>query len=265
MSALTEFSLFKNLPAELRSLVWEIAILDHNRDRIVPIFHQNAHKIVCIRTLVCSPHFFVCWESRQVAKLLYPLRFRVSQAFDQTSHYSLLSVEERQRLRLSFPQWAVYISFKHDIFALLNYQTLFRCHQDEIGCIMRPPLNYSSFGRVAQGSLTPEQCRSVERVVQFGSMNKLRLKDKCRGKLSCAVRCGAMEYRNNTFDRDTYSGIKRCFHALWTADLSWYTMVRYSENRLLENLEANNCLIEVDEADMKELQKQDKALKCLCG
>ncbi|KAI1305686.1 hypothetical protein F5Y03DRAFT_394873 [Xylaria venustula] len=265
MSSLTGFSLFKNLPAELRSLVWEIAILDHNQDRIVPVFKKYGHKIVCIRNMVCSPHFSVSRESRQIAKMLYPHRFRVSSPFGPFPHYSILSPEARRRYDLSFRRWAVYISFKHDTFAFLNSQALKRPYMEEIGCPRYPTIDdYSSFGRVAQGTLTPEQCQSVERVVQFGSIDKWPLTDKCRGKLSCAVRRGAMQY-DETYDRDLFTGVKRCFHASWTADLSWYTMVRYSEHKLLENLEADNCLIELDEADMNELQGRDEAPKCWCG
>ena len=43
MSSTMEFHLFNNLPPELRVAIWKLAILEHNRDRLLLVNDYTMH------------------------------------------------------------------------------------------------------------------------------------------------------------------------------------------------------------------------------
>ncbi|KAI0191326.1 hypothetical protein F4808DRAFT_476357 [Astrocystis sublimbata] len=135
MAPLREFTVFPKLPAELRQIIWEFAILEHNHNRLVPV-NQHTKRILCFRHLACSPHFRANFESRSVAKRLYPLRLRVTGVTGSRRDFHVRTLEDLEfdyeygredpndrvestyslNRRMTYIHGAIYISTEHDIF-----------------------------------------------------------------------------------------------------------------------------------------------------
>ncbi|KAK8062576.1 hypothetical protein PG997_014673 [Apiospora hydei] len=78
MASASVFSLFPELPTEIRLLIWEQAVLEEYRDRILLVEHR-LRRIVITRELQqpFRPIFHASRESREVANALYPVRLPV--------------------------------------------------------------------------------------------------------------------------------------------------------------------------------------------
>ncbi|KAK8112909.1 hypothetical protein PG984_013435 [Apiospora sp. TS-2023a] len=78
MATATEFSLFPQLPAEIRLQIWKEAVLEEYRDRIL-LLDETTHRIVITRELQTPFRavFHANFESRGVANELFPLRLPV--------------------------------------------------------------------------------------------------------------------------------------------------------------------------------------------
>ncbi|KAI1121902.1 hypothetical protein F5Y10DRAFT_287959 [Nemania abortiva] len=103
------FPLFGKLATEIRLMIWELAILEENRDRLVPISKANM-RIHCLPNLKCSSCFLVAKESREVAIRLYPMRIpvlRVDPHNAEDVYLSISPVEGNQK--------AIYINLDLDI------------------------------------------------------------------------------------------------------------------------------------------------------
>ncbi|KAI1347998.1 hypothetical protein F5Y01DRAFT_293564 [Xylaria sp. FL0043] len=99
------FPRFAELPSELRILVWEMSILDHHRDRLIPL-NECTKRIICNRSLACSSHFSTTKESRQIATDLYPIRLPVLQmmAIHEMGGWAIRAVADRPAFdKASFP------------------------------------------------------------------------------------------------------------------------------------------------------------------
>ncbi|KAI0163967.1 hypothetical protein GGR57DRAFT_498053 [Xylariaceae sp. FL1272] len=109
------FHLFPELPPELRHIIWEFAILEHNRDRLVP-FTQSSKRIMAICNLA-FPHLRTTTESRHVALRLYPVNMPiVSLVRTQDAGHSL-TVDDSFRT-YALISGRVRLNFDLDIFAL---------------------------------------------------------------------------------------------------------------------------------------------------
>ncbi|KAI0427091.1 hypothetical protein F5Y09DRAFT_317154 [Xylaria sp. FL1042] len=147
MSSLTQFPLFNMLPAELRISVWEISILDHNRDRTVT-FHDETKRFMYTRNIACSPHFYVSVESRQVATSLYPIRLPMWwPGFEEVCperQYPFVREHFEEPDCGSANQWAIYIT-KHDVFAPCSSRGLL---ESEYRSAKLAPLHFQGLRRI---------------------------------------------------------------------------------------------------------------------
>lgn len=182
MASPMTFPLFPQFPPELRILIWEMSILDHNRDRLVPMKAYTFERIICVRNLACSPHFYATWESRKVAIDLYPIRLPISPVITVTPRESkemALRVTEFMKVDCnSCPfQGAIYISTDHDIFALVGFIQPYYCidrHYPDHN-IFHSRCNWE----LRPASLSPRQLQSVRRIMLFCTIEPSSLKDGC--------------------------------------------------------------------------------------
>ncbi|KAI0802773.1 hypothetical protein GGR55DRAFT_406255 [Xylaria sp. FL0064] len=170
MASPVGFSRFDELPFELRILVWEMSILDHHRDRLIPL-NECTKRIICNRTLVCSSHFSTTKESCQVATGLHPIRLPVLQMMGD---WAIRAVADRPAFdKASFSsKGAIYINPDLDIFIfkierlLSPDDSLTRAEGNGsiLGCL-------ENFGWRTPG-LSSSQCQSVRRVMLFGQVTR---------------------------------------------------------------------------------------------
>ncbi|KAI0554397.1 hypothetical protein F4679DRAFT_596387 [Xylaria curta] len=165
------FSLFPKLPAELRIMIWEMSILEHNRDRLIPV-DEMPRRIVCIRNLACSPHFSATWESRKVATDLYPIRLPCITRKN--------IVNNRDPDASKHPsKGAIYISTEHDIFVLnidILTESLTSPSIDQI------ELRQYHFVWVSP-ILTLPQCQSMKRIMMPNLFEPFQLRPGCHRDL----------------------------------------------------------------------------------
>ncbi|KAI1261411.1 hypothetical protein F5Y18DRAFT_401917 [Xylariaceae sp. FL1019] len=106
------FTLFPQLPAELRVMIWEFAILLHNRGRLISLKLVWKDIRPVTSGMKCSPYFSASYESREVALRLYPMRI------------ALQGTKRHARSNNSAPRYdireesALYLSPKYDIFIM---------------------------------------------------------------------------------------------------------------------------------------------------
>ncbi|KAK5631049.1 hypothetical protein RRF57_006764 [Xylaria bambusicola] len=202
-----KFHLFKNLPTELRIAIWEIAILDHNENRFLPVF-EDTKRIIPTWCLACSPHFYVSRESCEVAKRLYPIRLRLfaplaSLSTDAYGDYDDDDDDSENIYIDDSRPWAIYISLKHDIFVLvsnkLSYDDLIFLYKDERLAIT---------GRRSE-SLTTLQTQRVRQLMLLDIVDDPQLKDECAHLPHCIVTSAESGY-NGEHNRDIFSGVERC-------------------------------------------------------
>ncbi|KAI1396187.1 hypothetical protein F4819DRAFT_145779 [Hypoxylon fuscum] len=261
MSLLTEFPSFPDLPPELRLAIWEFSILDHNRDRLVPICSVTKGVIRVTHILACSPHFRAASESREVAKHLYPIQLPV-----------FVVPEKRKNNRLIIGNYddgvqkgVIYISTDRDIIAISPYKLAIH-DLDGRDRATRHSVYKSCYG-LRSASLTPPQCQSVRRVLLFDLILEKRLKAGCRRTLSCIIRCGAMKY-NLWHDENVFRGVQECLYAVvGNENLEPLDVYRYVQEEpshmALKLLEERHSIIWFDEAEMRR-HVEDLASACVC-
>ncbi|KAK8042918.1 hypothetical protein PG994_013401 [Apiospora phragmitis] len=74
MATLTGFCKFSELPKELQRMVWERAVLEDNKDRIVPVAFDTERIVLTHELRNPSPVFKVCQLARVAATSLYDKR-----------------------------------------------------------------------------------------------------------------------------------------------------------------------------------------------
>ncbi|KAK8063637.1 hypothetical protein PG996_008289 [Apiospora saccharicola] len=123
MATATEFSIFPQLPVEIRLQIWKEAVLEEYRDRIL-LLDETAHRIVITRELQ-KPFravFHANFESRSVANELFPLRLPVH-AFTQQMrtdlwYYQWVIEHNVQPQQLSPLEGEIPVSLERDHFLL---------------------------------------------------------------------------------------------------------------------------------------------------
>ena len=197
MSSPKEFHLFNQLPAELRVAIWKLAILDHNRDRLL-LVNEHTNRIMCIQNNACSPHFRVSSESRDVARDLYPIRLPVFSL--QKSHpqdpMHIYVVEDADLVGRAPPQHAVYISTEHDVFVLGAFMLAPYSELVHLAGT-RPPGGPANWAWRTP-SLTGAQCRGARRVALFDFLDESVLPGpECRRMPRCIIMNHALQHGND--------------------------------------------------------------------
>ncbi|KAI0446152.1 hypothetical protein F4803DRAFT_547400 [Xylaria telfairii] len=261
MTSLTEFPLFARLPAELRFMVWEMSILEYHHDRIVPIDDYTT-RVVCIRNLACSPHFSATWESRQIATRLYPIQLPVSKMIDKESGRWGAVIQHDNYT----PRGTIYISPKHDIFAL-GMDVLLA--NGELHFPLRRPVGGQKNFAWRSATLTPSQCQSVRRMMVFNVLKSSGLKDGCRRTPYCAIRCKATIYDCPLDFHKSFSGVQTYIHAMLKRHLMrrrqmWSHIIKMDGPSVLDVLNRGGMLSEFD-GDEYRKHEEECSQKCVCA
>ncbi|KAI0384505.1 hypothetical protein F5Y04DRAFT_248477 [Hypomontagnella monticulosa] len=262
MLADTEFHLFAWLPIELRLVIWEFAILDHNRDRLVPI-SEETRRVICIANIANSPFFRVTSESRKVSQQLYPIRlpvFRKVYAPDRQHRV----VDEYMEDNPNECHGHIYISSEHDTF-VFRFDGL--AHDDHWSCFQKPLGGWHNFGWMS-ASLTQPQRLKVRRTMLFNSVNTRWLKDGCRNTLRCAVRCGALD-APHWHDERFFPGVQECIYvplegeAYEESDYLYKYILANPGHMVLARLGEGNHLVFFDKEQITEARNQSSV--CVCN
>ncbi|KAI1744996.1 hypothetical protein F4680DRAFT_467254 [Xylaria scruposa] len=257
------FSLFPKLPAELRIMIWEMSILEHNRDRLVPV-QVVTQRVVCTYNLACSPHFSATWESRKVATDLYPIRL------PRIIRSNAVNTSLDSDLNKYPSKGAIYISTEHDIF-VLSIEILTEG--------MRPPsVDETEFKLYQYGfhygwstpSLTTPQCQRVKRIMMPNRFEPYRLRAGCHRDLQCVIRCHAMFYWDTWYDGTLFSGVQKCLFAVVDEKVvessGMYLNVHLmSGPSVLATLKQANMLAFFDRKDVDKYREEGEPPHCVCA
>ncbi|KAI0003927.1 hypothetical protein F4779DRAFT_601002 [Xylariaceae sp. FL0662B] len=274
MPAATEFPLFTQLPKELRLTIWELSILGHNRDRLVPI-NEETKRVICIASIANSPLFRVSSESREVSQRLYPIRLPVfckvypRHIGPRCSHGRLEyyhAVDENMEDNLDECTGHIHISAQHDTF-VFGLDRLAPRFFNEYWWSTSPIGGHHNFGW-RSASLTQLQCLTVRRIMLINSVDNCRLKDGCRNTLRCAVRCGALEEKA-WHDEGAFPGVEECIYVPLEGEsinqslyLYAYMLVRPGP-RVLARLGRGNHLVFFDKEQI--MEARSKSPVCVCN
>ncbi|KAI0144563.1 hypothetical protein GGR57DRAFT_481865 [Xylariaceae sp. FL1272] len=183
------FQLFPQLPPELRIMIWEFAVLEHNRDRLVVYFIWPQRITSITSAMCCSPHFSVSQESRYVALRLYPMRVPIT----GTKRF-----KRSNNQRYDIPQEsAVYLSPEHDVFLI-----------DHILYLRR---RASAFELIESEELTPNQLAPMQRAVVNQPTSRL-----CEHTTFTTLISGSANahYKKcNVLSRVGFPALKSCYNA----------------------------------------------------
>lgn len=271
---LREFHLFNQLPAELRVAIWELAILEHNRDRLI-LVNEHTNRIMCTKHNACSPHFSVSSESRDVARSLYPIRLPVfSLEKPHPQDPQNIYVDESADLVGRVSPHAVYISSEHDIFVpgahmLIPYSSLIYRSGT---CPPGGPANWAW----RTPSLLDTQCRGVRRVALFDLYDMHRLPEReegqCQGNPFCVVANRALERSPSNitllFDNPISHGAREHVYAVGDPnvmdDAKLYAMLLENPGReVLASFCADGRVVRINEEKIK-LFPHNNPPGCLC-
>ncbi|KAI0914270.1 hypothetical protein F4823DRAFT_573834 [Ustulina deusta] len=265
MASSMGFPLFAKLPPELRIFIWEISILEHHRDRFVPM-NELTKRIICIRNLACSPHFRATWESRKVATDLYPIRLPVSWVV--APRHEVERVDDNMETDISnYPsKGAVYISTDHDIFISSFNRVAHWYRADHRNTLPTP--DGEKFGWRTP-SLSLSQCQGVRHIMLFNITDDSLLKDGCHRTPDCVIRCDAMDYYNIWYDTTVFSGVQRFLYAVLDESIMrefaiHFNILEMSGHSILENLEQKRWLACFDAETVKKHQAEGNSLECVC-
>ncbi|KAI1383988.1 uncharacterized protein F4822DRAFT_58027 [Hypoxylon trugodes] len=264
MPAATEFPLFTRLPIDLRLFIWEFAILDHNRDRLVPI-NEETKRVICIANIANSLFFRVTSESRKVSQQLYHIRLPVFWKVHAPDPQHR-AVDENMEDNPDECHGHIYISSKHDTF-VFGLDRLAPHHIDEHWWLQKPLGGPPNFGWRSAG-LTQPQCLKVRRIMLFNSVNTLWLKDGCHNTLRCAVRCGALDGKA-WHDEGAFPGVQECIYVPLEGEAYWESVYLYAYmldrpgHRVLARLGRGNHLVFFDKEQITEARNQSSV--CVCN
>ena len=206
-----EFHPFNNLPAELRVAIWKLAILEHNRDRMV-LVNEHTLKIIGTKNIACSPHFRVSSESREVALVLYPLRLPLH--WLQRTHPDsggIHYVAEDATLSDEPPtQHAIYINTERDIFVpcgarMAPYSELYFVTDEP------PPGGRPNWAWRA--GLDEPLRREVRRIALFDFLDENEARaDGCRRTCRCAFANDTLRYKTPgvSVQTDDFPEVQEC-------------------------------------------------------
>ncbi|KAI6080535.1 hypothetical protein F4821DRAFT_55195 [Hypoxylon rubiginosum] len=275
MSSATEFPLFPRLPKELRLDIWELSILSHNRDRLVPI-NEETKRVICMTSIANCPLFRVSPESREVSQKLYPIRLPVfwkvylRKIGPELSHNSHLegyrATDENMEDNAEECRGCIYISTTHDTF-IFGFDRLAPSHFDEYWWTTGPIGGPHNFGW-RSASLTQLQCLEVRRIMVINGVNSSWRENGCRNTLRCAVRCGALDEKV-WHDAGAFPGVEECIYLPLEGDayvdsvyLYAYMLVRPG-HRVLARLRRGNHLVFFDKEQIREAR--NKSPVCVCN
>ncbi|KAI0425231.1 hypothetical protein F5Y09DRAFT_346926 [Xylaria sp. FL1042] len=250
-----------------------MSILEHHRDRLVPM-NEQTQRIICIRNLACSSHFYATWESRQAATSLYPIRLPVSRMVDHldTGCGILTVVNDHSETDVSrYPsEGAIYISTDLDIFVIRlerllpneNYLTQSFDESPTLG-------GEKNFGWRTPGLSWP-QCQRVRRIMLF-TVGWPRLKREHHLTPNCIIQCGKIDHCLDTWhDSTVFPGVQTCFYGLldyWeqNSHAIYLSVLNISGHSVLETLEQENQLAYFDAEDIEKHREQGNSEECVCG
>ncbi|KAI1756298.1 hypothetical protein F4782DRAFT_550155 [Xylaria castorea] len=268
MASPKKFSLFAQLPPELRIMIWEISILEYHRDRLVPM-NEETKRIICFRILACSPHFSATWESRKVATDLYPIRLPVSRMVSTVRRIPRV-VDDTIGSDISKypPKGAIYISFERDIF-VFGIDVLTSSFFDiKLRSRKRRLDGGRKFGWRSP-SLSLPQCQSVKRVMLLNMIDWRELESRGHCSLHCVIRRNTMWFHNTWYDNTIFSGIQKCFYAMldqrvMNGPTMYLNVLGTSGHLVLDALNQGNMLACFDGKDVKKYREEGKSSKCVC-
>ncbi|KAK6836495.1 hypothetical protein PG987_006990 [Apiospora arundinis] len=164
MATIERFPRFPSLPPELRRLIWEAALKEEYRDRIL-VLDQVTRRIIVTRELQqpFRPIFHANRESREVADLVFPLRLAVYTTGWNNSIYSLL------KRPMSIPEEAVAlaeipVSLNFDHFMIgLDWKKLMGNY---LGTVSRAYAHLGSIGKFQTAKLSLEQMGAIRHLIQ---------------------------------------------------------------------------------------------------
>ncbi|KAI2616720.1 hypothetical protein GGR54DRAFT_608696 [Hypoxylon sp. NC1633] len=274
MSEATGFSLFTQLPIELRIAIWELSILDHNRARFVAI-NEETKRVICMTSIANSPLFRVSSESRQVSQRLYPIRLPVfckvySRHFANIRSHDRAeecyrAVDENMEDEPDKCKGHIYISTTHDTF-VFGVDRLAPSHFDEYWWATGPVGGRPNFGW-RSASLTQLQCLEVRHVMIINTVKNYWLNDGCRNTLRCTVRRGALDEKA-WYDEGAFPGVEDCIYlplqgeAFVQAIYLYPYMLFRPGHRILARLARGNHLVFFDKEQIREAR--NKSSVCVC-
>ncbi|KAK8128719.1 hypothetical protein PG984_009827 [Apiospora sp. TS-2023a] len=115
------FTKFRQLPPELRLLIWEEAVREDHRDRIVPLAQDT--KCVMLMNSILGTHsgvFLACYEARQAALTVYNVALPVG-IFSIFLGQSLAQQTYGHQTGGFVQRGTVRVSLRHDIFYVSSY------------------------------------------------------------------------------------------------------------------------------------------------
>ncbi|KAI0107759.1 hypothetical protein GGR51DRAFT_559092 [Nemania sp. FL0031] len=247
MASSKKFPSFAKLPAELRIFIWEISILEHYHNRLVPM-NMLAKTIICIRNLANSAHFRATWESRKVAMDLYPIRLPVLRITSPGYRVLEIDANNYQSHRV------VYISADYDIF-LLNPELLANFYFIENFSTGTPGLVFEAL-MWNSSSLSDLQCQRIRHIMLFNEILEPQAEaERHRSGPWVTIR-GVPCIPTFWFDSTAYSGVQKCLYAM--PDISvvslsdmYVKLLGTTDCSIIEVLEQGGWLASLDREDIK--------------
>ncbi|KAK7995195.1 hypothetical protein PG990_013968 [Apiospora arundinis] len=164
MATIERFPRFPSLPPELRRLIWEDALKEEYRDRIL-VLDQVTRRIIVTRELQqpFRPIFHANRESRDVANLMFPLRLAMYTTGWDDSIYSLLKwAKPIPEETVALAEIPVSLNFDHFMIGL-DWKRLM---SDFLGSFPRMYAQLGSIGKFHTAKLSLEQMGAIRHLIQ---------------------------------------------------------------------------------------------------
>ncbi|KAK6858323.1 hypothetical protein PG995_006022 [Apiospora arundinis] len=165
MATIERFPRFPSLPPELRRLIWEDALNEEYRDRILMV-DQDTHRIIVTRELQqpFRPIFHANRESRKVANLTFPLRLAVyttgwNNSIDSNMSKGVKSVPDEA---VALGEIPVSLNFDHFMIGL-GWKKLM---DNYLGTVSRAYDHLGSIGKFQTAKLSLEQMGAIRHLIQ---------------------------------------------------------------------------------------------------